>query len=149
MAKVILCICLWLQQSKAKYETEAEKRELSRLLEKKTHEAENLTGERLVQKNKTPFFELYSNVVNYHSVLFKYCSVVCSRVSLLHVEPFLHSNNTTLISWCLDLTPDLVLDVWFFTLEVSNLRSMAYWTMYSNLSSCLAISRPPCSCLFM
>ncbi|CAF91296.1 unnamed protein product, partial [Tetraodon nigroviridis] len=33
------------QQSKAKYETEAEKRELSRLLEKKTHEAENLTAD--------------------------------------------------------------------------------------------------------
>lgn len=44
-------LCLWLQQSKANYETEAEKRELSRLLEKKTNEAENLTGEISVQKN--------------------------------------------------------------------------------------------------
>lgn len=38
----MVCIYLWLQQ---KYDAEAEKRDLSRLLEKKTHEAENLIGD--------------------------------------------------------------------------------------------------------
>ncbi len=37
-------MCVWLQQTKAKYEIEAEKRELARLLEKRTQEVENLTG---------------------------------------------------------------------------------------------------------
>ena len=35
--------CVWLQQTKTKYEIEAEKRELARLLEKRTQEVENLT----------------------------------------------------------------------------------------------------------
>lgn len=34
-----------LQQTKARYEIEAEKRELERLVEKRTQEVENLTGE--------------------------------------------------------------------------------------------------------
>lgn len=34
-----------LQQTKTKYEIEAEKRELARLLEKRMQEVENLTGE--------------------------------------------------------------------------------------------------------
>lgn len=33
-----------IQQTKTKYEIEAEKRELARLLEKRTQEVENLTG---------------------------------------------------------------------------------------------------------
>ena len=37
-------MCVWLQQTKTKYEIEAEKRELARLLEKRTQEVENLTG---------------------------------------------------------------------------------------------------------
>uniref|UniRef100_A0A7N9ASS5 Nucleoprotein TPR n=1 Tax=Mastacembelus armatus TaxID=205130 RepID=A0A7N9ASS5_9TELE len=36
-------LCVWLQQTKTKYEIEAEKRELARLLEKRTQEVENLT----------------------------------------------------------------------------------------------------------
>lgn len=40
----VLCNGLYLQQTKAKYEIEAEKRELARLLEKRTQEVENLTG---------------------------------------------------------------------------------------------------------
>ena len=46
LSSVILCVnmCVSLQQSKAKYEIEAEKRELARLLEKRTQEVENLTG---------------------------------------------------------------------------------------------------------
>lgn len=39
-----LHFCLWWQQTKAKYEIEAEKRELARLLEKRTQEVENLSG---------------------------------------------------------------------------------------------------------
>lgn len=35
---------VWLQQTKARYEIEAEKRELARLLERRTQEVENLTG---------------------------------------------------------------------------------------------------------
>lgn len=41
---VCVCACVWLQQTKAKYEIEAERRELARLLEKRTQEVENLTG---------------------------------------------------------------------------------------------------------
>jgi len=44
------------QQTKAKYEIEAEKRELARLLEKKTQEAENLTG-------KIYYIILYYNII--------------------------------------------------------------------------------------
>lgn len=43
--------CAYLQQTKAKYEIEAEKRELARLLEKRTQEVENLTGWRFVTQN--------------------------------------------------------------------------------------------------
>lgn len=43
---------IWLQQTKAKYEIEAEKRELARLLEKRTQEVENLTGKRLSPKTE-------------------------------------------------------------------------------------------------
>lgn len=52
----------------------------------------------------------YNNVVNYHSVMFKHCSVVCSRVSLLHVEPLLHPNNTTLLCVALRILVLSVLD---------------------------------------
>lgn len=41
---IFVCVCMWLQQTKAKYEIEAEKRELARLLEKRTQEVENLSG---------------------------------------------------------------------------------------------------------
>lgn len=41
-------LCVWLQQTKAKYEIEAEKRELARLLEKRTQEVENFTGQLFV-----------------------------------------------------------------------------------------------------
>ena len=37
-------MCVGPQQTKAKYEIEAEKRELARMLEKRTQEVENLSG---------------------------------------------------------------------------------------------------------
>ncbi|MEQ2265561.1 hypothetical protein XENORESO_009041, partial [Xenotaenia resolanae] len=54
----LLHLCFSLQQTKAKYEIEAEKRELARLLEKRTQEVENLTedmkrlNEKLTDTNK-------------------------------------------------------------------------------------------------
>lgn len=39
-----MCTYVWIQQTKTKYEIEAEKRELERLLEKRTQEVENVSG---------------------------------------------------------------------------------------------------------
>uniref|UniRef100_A0A3B4G672 Nucleoprotein TPR n=1 Tax=Pundamilia nyererei TaxID=303518 RepID=A0A3B4G672_9CICH len=53
-----LCTYVWIQQTKTKYEIEAEKRELERLLEKRTQEVENVSedvkrlNEKLTDSNK-------------------------------------------------------------------------------------------------
>lgn len=54
-----------MQQTKAKYEIEAEKRELARLLEKRTQEAENLTGKISDKhKNRCKGTNLQESIVN-------------------------------------------------------------------------------------
>uniref|UniRef100_A0A3Q3DI37 Nucleoprotein TPR-like n=1 Tax=Hippocampus comes TaxID=109280 RepID=A0A3Q3DI37_HIPCM len=58
MTKMCLSACIGMQQYKSKYEIEAEKKELARLLEKRTQEVENLTedvkrlNEKLMETNK-------------------------------------------------------------------------------------------------
>lgn len=54
----VMELCVWLQQTKAKYEIEAEKRELARLLEKRTQEVENLTGQLFMTHTETEDTEL-------------------------------------------------------------------------------------------
>ena len=59
-----VCLCVCLQQTKAKYEIEAEKRELARLLEKRTQEVENLTGKISDIRNLDTFIFIYTT--QYH-----------------------------------------------------------------------------------